>query len=236
LAALDKHKFDLVLMDVQMPEMGGIEATQMIRQKEISTGTHLPIVAMTAHAMSGDRERCLAAGMDGYLAKPLDPRTFLQTVESTEWPGGPSQAQKQEQKVDQPPAPIDGSLNESSLLARFNGNRKLLQSLVKTFLEDCPKMMARIRKAVTAHDAAALADAAHALKGSVGNFGPSTPFETARRMEISARQGTLGGSWEAFATLEDEMASLAPVLKRYGKAKQATGRRSRPKHSPRRKR
>ncbi len=236
LAAVEKHKFDLVLMDVQMPEMGGIEATQLIRQKEISTGAHLPIVAMTAHAMSGDRERCLAAGMDGYLAKPLDPRTFLQTIESTEWPGATKQTERGEQKAEQPTVPIDRSLDESSLLARFNGNRKLLQTLVKTFLEDCPKMMTRIRKAVTAHDAAALADAAHALKGSVGNFGPSAPFETARRMEISARQGTLGGSWEAFATLEDEMASLAPALKRYGKAKQATGRRTRPKHSPRRKR
>jgi HPt (histidine-containing phosphotransfer) domain-containing protein len=96
--------------------------------------------------------------------------------------------------------------------------------------------MDRIRKAVTARDAAALADAAHALKGSVGNFGPSAPFETARGMEISARQGTLEGSWEAYATLEDEMAALSPVLMRHGKAMQAKGRRSHSKISPRRKR
>jgi|HubBroStandDraft_6_1064221.scaffolds.fasta_scaffold01339_6 PAS domain S-box-containing protein len=235
LAAIEKHKFDLVLMDVQMPEMGGIEATQAIREKEKSTGTHLPIVAMTAHAMRGDRERCIEAGMDSYLAKPLDPRTFLQTVESMGSSEIPKPAFPAEQTEEASP-PIAGGPDESALLARFNGNHKLLQTLVKAFLEDAPKMMDRIRKAVTARDAAALADAAHALKGSVGNFGPSSPFETARRMELSARQGTLEGSWEAFATLEDEMAALSPVLKKHGKAKQPTGRQSRSKHSPRRKR
>jgi PAS domain S-box-containing protein len=240
LAAVEKHKFDLVLMDVQMPEMGGIEATQAIREKEIATGAHVPIVAMTAHAMSGDRERCLAAGMDGYLAKPLDPRTFLQTVESmgSVKPGMQWMQTNQASQTPQPEqvGPAAGALDESELLARFNGNRKLLQSLVKTFLEDCPKMMGRIRKAVAARDAAALADAAHALKGSVGNFGSSSAFQTARGMEMAARQGTLGGSWEAFATLEDEMAALSKVLARHGKAKRATGRRGRSDHSPRRKR
>jgi PAS domain S-box-containing protein len=236
LAAIEKHKFDLVLMDVQMPEMGGIEATQAIREREKSTGAHLPIVAMTAHAMRGDRERCIEAGMDNYLAKPLDPRTFLQTVESMGSAEIPKQTQQQVEQAEKTGSPASGALNQSALLARFNGNHKLLRTLVKTFLEDCPKMMARIRKAVTARDAPALADAAHALKGSVGNFGPSAPFETARRMEISARQGTLEGSWEAYATLEDEMAALSPVLDRHGKAKQPTERRSGSKHSPRRKR
>ena len=79
--AIERHKFDLVLMDVQMPEMGGLEATRIIREKEKGSGQHLPIIAMTAHAMQGDREQCLEAGMDGYLAKPIDPKTFLQTVE-----------------------------------------------------------------------------------------------------------------------------------------------------------
>ena len=66
-------EFDLILMDVQMPEMGGLEATAIIREKEKATGTHIPIVAMTAHALKGDRERCLEAGMDAYLAKPIQP-------------------------------------------------------------------------------------------------------------------------------------------------------------------
>src|SRR6202044_1211706 len=92
LSAIEKHKFDLVLMDVQMPEMGGLEATRAIREREKSTGGHLPVVAMTAHAMQGDRERCLAAGMDGYLAKPIDPKVFLETVERTALPGDRGEA------------------------------------------------------------------------------------------------------------------------------------------------
>ena len=239
LAAIEKHKFDLVLMDVQMPEMGGIEATQAIREREKSTGAHVPIVAMTAHAMRGDRERCIEAGMDSYLAKPLDPRTFLQTVESLGTAEIPKQSQQQGDEAVVISTAASGGPDEAALLERFNGNRKLLQTLVKSFLEDCPKMMDRIRKAVTARDAPALADAAHALKGSVGNFGPSAPFETARGMEISARQGTLEGSWEAYATLEDEMAALSPVLARHSMAarpKIAAGRRRRSDNSPRRKR
>ena len=80
---MERHKFDLVLMDVQMPEMGGLEATQAIREREKTTGGHVPIIAMTAHAMQGDRQKCIDAGMDGYLSKPLDPKTFLRTVEET---------------------------------------------------------------------------------------------------------------------------------------------------------
>jgi CheY-like chemotaxis protein len=227
--AVEKHKFDLVLMDVQMPEMDGLEATQAIREKEKSTGTHLRIIAMTAHSMEGDRERCLAAGMDGYLPKPIDPRIFLQTVESTKAPPKDAPAGSEG-------AHPDGAMDATALLDRFSGNRKLLRSLVETFKEDCPKMMARIRNSLTARDAAALADSAHALKGSVGNFGPSNAFETARQVEKSARQGTLKGSWEMYATLEDEIARLLPALGAIGNSTRTTGRKSRPHHGPRRKR
>jgi len=82
LEMLNRATFDLVLMDVQMPVMGGFEATAAIRAAEKETGGHLRIVAMTAHAMSGDRERCLAAGMDAYLAKPIDPSALFAAVEN----------------------------------------------------------------------------------------------------------------------------------------------------------
>lgn len=268
LAALEKHKFDLVLMDVQMPEMGGIEATQIIRERESETGQHVRIVAMTAHAMRGDRERCLQAGMDGYLAKPLDPRTFLQTVETIAAPGaagatsltaplaaaaaaasatGPAGAQDGAASVEaNSAAPADDSqpaaaapaiaFDDSALLARFSGNEKLLQSLVTTFLEDCPKMVERIRRALQSRNPAAVAETAHALKGSVGNFGSSPVFETARALEMAGRKGTLEGSWEAFATLEDQLASLSPLLARHGEPERPKGRRGSPQHSPRRKR
>jgi PAS domain S-box-containing protein len=228
-AAVERHAFDLVLMDVQMPEMGGIEATQKIRDNEKSTGAHLPILAMTAHAMEGDRERCLAAGMDGYIAKPIEPKTFLETVESVTPPDAAVSGDGQGTES-------EGAFDEGMLLGRFNGNRTLLRLLVKTFRDDCPKMMGRIRSALGARDAAALADAAHGLKGSVGNFGTSAAQRTARKMEMMGRRGTLDGAWETYAVLEDDIARLLPALHVIGDSKGRAGRQGRSHQISRRKR
>jgi PAS domain S-box-containing protein len=232
LAAVERHKFDLVLMDVQMPEMGGLEATAMIREKEKTTGSHVPIIAMTAHAMQGDRQRCLDAGMDGYLSKPLDPKTFLRTVEESVV----SSSSRKSAAEKEPASGGAQGLDAKALLTRFSGNKKLLRTIVGTFREDCPKMMARIRTALSAHDAAALADGSHALKGSVGNFGYSPALETAREMEKNARQGKLEGAWELYATLEDEIASLLPALQAIGDKKEKPRRTPRPHHAQGRKR
>jgi PAS domain S-box-containing protein len=229
--AIERHKFDLVLMDVQMPEMGGLEATRVIREKEKGSGHHLPIIAMTAHAMQGDREQCLEAGMDGYLAKPIDPKTFLQTVEGISARSVGSESAENEET-----AGLAGALDGKALLARFSGNRKLLRNIVKTFREDCPRMMGRIRNALTARDAVALADSAHALKGSIGNFGDSAALETTREMEKGARQGKLDGTWELYATLEDQIASLLPALHTIGAQKTKSHRQARSQHSTGRKR
>jgi PAS domain S-box-containing protein len=229
--AIERHKFDLVLMDVQMPEMGGLEATRVIREKEKGSGHHLPIIAMTAHAMQGDREQCLEAGMDGYLAKPIDPKTFLQTVEGISARSVGSESAENEET-----AGLAGALDGKALLARFSGNRKLLRNIVKTFREDCPRMMGRIRNALTARDAVALADSAHALKGSIGNFGDSAALETTREMEKAARQGKLDGTWELYATLEDQIASLLPALHTIGAQKPKSQRQARSHHSNGRKR
>jgi PAS domain S-box-containing protein len=231
LAAVERHKFDLVLMDVQMPEMGGLEATQAIREKEKGTGTHVPIIAMTAHAMQGDRQRCLDAGMDGYLSKPLDPKTFLRTVEENVNSAGAIEPAREKDS-----ASPGRELDVNALMARFSGNKKLLRTIVGTFREDCPKMMARIRAALTAHDATLLADGSHALKGSVGNFGASAALETAREMEKNARQGKLDGAWELYATLEDEIASLLPALQAIGEKTEKPRRTARPVHAQGRKR
>jgi PAS domain S-box-containing protein len=229
--AIERHKFDLVLMDVQMPEMGGLEATRVIREKEKGSGHHLPIIAMTAHAMQGDREQCIESGMDGYLAKPIDPKTFLQTVE-----GISARSVGSESAENEGTAGLAGALDGKALLARFSGNRKLLRDIVKTFREDCPRMMGRIRAALTARDAVALADGAHALKGSIGNFGDSAALETTREMEKAARQGKLDGTWELYATLEDQIASLLPALHTIGAQKTKSQRQARPQHSSGRKR
>jgi PAS domain S-box-containing protein len=231
LAAVERHKFDLVLMDVQMPEMGGLEATQAIREREKATGEHVPIIAMTAHAMQGDRQRCLEAGMDNYLSKPLDPKTFLRTVEESV-----TTASSAEPAAEAEPGSVGEQLDVKALMERFSGNKKLLRTIVGTFREDCPKMMGRIRAALTAHDATLLADGSHALKGSVGNFGPSAALETAREMEKNARQGKLDGAWELYATLEDEIALLLPALQAIGEKKATPRRAARPVHAQGRKR
>jgi HPt (histidine-containing phosphotransfer) domain-containing protein len=126
-------------------------------------------------------------------------------------------------------------LDVKGLMERFSGNKKLLRTIVGTFREDCPKMMARIRTALTAHNAAQLADGSHALKGSVGNFGPSAALETAREMEKNARQGKLEGAWELYATLEDQIALLLPALQAIGEKKAKPRRTARPLHAQGRK-
>ena len=227
IAALEKHKFDLVVMDVQMPEMGGIEATEEIRRKEKSNGGHIPVFAMTAHAMPGDRERCLAAGMDGYISKPIDPKLFTQIIETGASPTSAMGAEEEAKRSDK--GKRDGGANAEKILARFDGNRKLLRSLIQTFQHDCPKMMTKIRAALSARDPRMLAEAAHALKGSVGNFGPSSAFETAREIEKTGREGKLDGAWELYATLEDHLARFLPALQSVGSPK---GAKSQPRTKP----
>jgi HPt (histidine-containing phosphotransfer) domain-containing protein len=168
--------------------------------------------------------------MDGYVSKPIDPKTFLKTVEDLG--RGPSLDSDGTHST-----AVDGRkpLDAEALLDRFAGNRKLLRAILKTFREDCPMMMARIRDAIKLQNAAAIADAAHALKGSVGNFGETAALESAREIEKKGRQGKLDGTWETYATLEDDIALLLPALHSIGEPKKPTKRR-RTLHSSGRKR
>jgi CheY-like chemotaxis protein/nitrogen-specific signal transduction histidine kinase len=191
LRALKKSAFDLILMDVQMPVMGGLEATSIIRQDEQLTSRHIPIIAMTAHAMSGDRERLLQAGMDDYIAKPIRV-TELQRVIERCAPAG---------------------LNQTALLEGLNGNRKLFCELVDLFAADTPKLLARLERAIARRDAARLMQAAHALKGSVGNFDPGRAFEAVRKLELIAHENKLKDAPAAFAGAKAEIAGLMRQLR-----------------------
>jgi PAS domain S-box-containing protein len=193
--ATARKAFDLVLMDVQMPEWSGLEATEAIRKREKGGGKHLPIVAMTAHAMKGDRERCLAAGMDGYVAKPLDARELYETING--FGGDGTRA---------------GLLDETALLNGVRGDRKLLRELVEIFLADTPPRLAAVRAAVAKGDAPALAAAAHSIKSSVGVFSKSGVFEAARALETQGRESDLRGGRESLARLESEMDRLTESL------------------------
>ena len=200
--------FDAVLMDVQMPEMDGFQATALIREKEKATGRHLPIIAMTAHALKGDRERCLAAGMDGYIAKPIHPNELFDTIDALVTAPAGSRGDNL------PGSPEPRVFDEAALLDRVGGDTQLLAQLVDVFLRDCPHLMEEIRKALEEQDAQTLERAAHALKGSVGNFAAQAAFEAALQLERIGRSEELAGAALALENLEREIARLTPALAR----------------------
>ncbi len=202
LAALERQRFDVVLMDVQMPGIDGFEATAAIRAREKASGGHVPIVAMTAHAMKGDRERCLATGMDGYVAKPLRAEELFGVVEGLAADGAGTKA----------PASAEAAFDEATAIRRVGGDRELLAELAGLFLGQCPLWMAEIRAALTGGDARALQRAAHSLRGSVGNFGAAAAVEAAGRLETMGQRGDLAGAEEAWAALEEAVARLRPAL------------------------
>ena len=198
-----ESKYDLVLMDVQMPEMDGLEATGGIREIEKQEGGHVPILAMTAHAMPGDREQCLAAGMDGYLSKPVQSPELLRAVyEAT--------ALRVYAGADRPPDP--GPVDHEAALERVGGDVELLQEVAQLFLEEYPGMLAAIRKALENRSPQELEHAAHSLKGSVSNFGAKSVVRAALALEMLGRGGSVEGGEELFETLELELKELQPGL------------------------
>ena len=214
LAALGQPRreaIDLVLMDVQMPVMGGLEATAAIREAERATGTHLPIVALTAHARRGDRERYLAAGMDGYVTKPIDGVELTRIIDQLVPPG----AARRMVPPDLPVAPVAAgrpAFDEQFIRARLGDNGPLFARLVRLFLDDAPARMRAMRRAIGAGDAAALREAAHALKGAAANFAAAPVVEAAGRLEAQGKTGALHESRAAYAVLTREMPRLRRAL------------------------
>ena len=199
--------FDVILMDVQMPEMGGLEAASTIRAREGGSGKHVPIVALTAHAMAGDRERCLQAGMDAYIAKPLRADELIAAIEGIAMGGVVEAAPAAGQDED-----AAGSLDEQVLVASFGGNRALLRDVIDVFLADSRSLMFELSSAVEGKDAGAVSRTAHSLKGSIGLFIKGPAFEAARRLEQDGRKGDLSGVEEACERLEREVDRLRDRL------------------------
>jgi len=212
IAALDtqgEYPFDLILMDVQMPKMDGLEATVLIREKEKATGRHIPIIALTAHAMKGDRETCLAAGMDGYVSKPLKTNELLSVMRELVI------ERRGNTVIAAPPQVERGDIfNVEQALASVDNDMDLFREIVLLLSEECPKTMADIHTAIEEGNAHRLNRSAHALKGSVANFGARFAFETALKLEMMGKNGDLTGGREMFAVLAEEVERLQQALEK----------------------
>jgi len=202
LDALDDATFDLVLMDMQMPEMSGDDAIAAIRERERHTGGHVPIIALTAHALKGDRERCLKAGADDYLAKPIVPSALHDRIAAIV-------PMKSTEPV---PAPVFDQSRAAALLARVGGDPILFRDVIELFLEDCPHQIDAIRQAIHDQQADRIYRAAHKLKGSAGNFDAHEIMALLQRLEARARDGDLATCVSVFVEIEAEAERLISAL------------------------
>jgi CheY-like chemotaxis protein/HPt (histidine-containing phosphotransfer) domain-containing protein len=211
--AMSRFNYNIVLMDCQMPEMDGFEATAEIRKRDLQDGIHTPIIAVTAHAMKGDRERCLAAGMDDYVSKPVRSEDLKAALDRWLRKNLPPQLEGPARPAT-PLAPLSlkEAFNMQEALARVDGDRELLGEMAALFLEEYPRFLAQIQEAVSKKDSSALSYAAHTLKGSVGNFAANAAFDAAFTLERIGRQGDLTQAPTALVQLEDTLTQLMPAL------------------------
>ncbi len=206
LDTLDSSSFDVVLMDVQMPVMDGFEATGLIRQREALSKTHVPIIAMTAHAMKGDRERCLEAGMDAYISKPIRAGQLYEVVEQMA-------TQSCDSLSTRPPEPEQElTLDRDQILKQMGGNVATLRDVVALFAVECPKLMKDMQAAITSQKPSELQRAAHTLKGSIQLFGAKDIAALALGLEVMGRDENLADAQEAWSVLERESQRLVCAL------------------------
>jgi CheY-like chemotaxis protein len=200
------QRFDVILMDVEMPEMDGFEATRRIRVFEGEIGRSTPIIAMTAHAMKGDRERCLAAGMDDYVSKPLRPAELFRTVESL---AGAAAEKESPPKVEPPP---ESPLDRQKLLASFGNDEDLLREVIEVFQGEYPELLAAVEAALAGRDREQLRQATHKLKGAIAPFSRQGAYPIGCQIEKTA----LTAEWDELDTqvaeFKSHLARLVPAL------------------------
>ncbi len=221
-AAVQREHFDLVLMDVQMPVMDGLAATGAIREWEKAAGGHIPIVAMTAHAMKGDRDRCLAAGMDSYLAKPIHLQQLKRIL------AGLFEGRKLAGNATGDFARERGIFDTAVFLERVGNDREAAQRLVRLFLDDLPDSAKLLESAVAAGDAAAVAQAAHRLKGAIANFAAPRATRAAQALVDLGRSQRISDAPAALGKFQEELRRLKHLMTEFISAPPARGRKARP--------
>jgi CheY-like chemotaxis protein len=199
---------DVILMDVQMPEMDGFEATREIRKLEAQKGGHIPIIAMTAYATEGDRERCLAAGMDDYVSKPISAGKLFKTIDALIAPDDAVQPTDEKKGC---------SLNEDGLIKLFENDHNLFKELVEIFVDDYPQMLTALRKSLKTTDAKTFSRTAHSLKGMLRNFQAEVAADTAFDLEKKGKQGELDGADKIVENLAGQLDEMAKKLKAFVK-------------------
>src|SRR5690348_2112353 len=230
-ALLEKRTFDAVLMDLEMPGMGGGEATRLIRGRERKAGGHLPIIAMTGHASAADADASVAAGMDAWISKPIDFGRLFTIVETAAGAGSAEAA------ANEPGSSQETALSRESLLRSAGGDAKLLARLIRLFLADSPKRMAAIREAVAKRQAVLAAQSIHAYKGALGNFGASNALEEAKNLELLARAGKMEEVRGLFGNFERDVMRFEEFLRVLDKApRERRARKAKPKGRVRRRR
>jgi signal transduction histidine kinase/DNA-binding response OmpR family regulator len=206
LDALERDKYDLVLMDMQMPEMDGFQTTRTLRDREKSTGLHQPVVAMTALAMSGDRERCLAAGMDGYIPKPISPPELDEVLDA--YVQRKSELMKKAESV----SPPNTSVDASRLLERIDHDRAFLAELIQVFRQEYPENLEAAKAAIDKSDAVGLEHSAHKMNGKLSNLSATCASSLAADLESIGRSQDLANAQSILNQLAAELPNVERAL------------------------
>jgi len=208
LSRIKKQKFDAVILDEEMPQMGGLEAVRAIRKMEASTVRHIPTVLVTGNGSEAARSRSRDAGLDAHIAKPFQDEELFRTVENLCGAGSASAGRSAPEAT----TVVAGAFSLRDLLKRVGGNPKVLRDLAKIFLEDTPKRRSAIRKAIARQDGEALARAAHALRGSVAMLGATGVAEDARQIEALGRSGRIAEAGKILASFEGKLSGFERLL------------------------
>ena len=214
-AIAQRQRFDLILMDVQMPELDGLAATARIRAAEAGTGRRTPIAAMTARAAADDRERCLEAGMDDYLSKPVSKDKFLEVIGRLGEIAPTSAVAIARPMAARVKAKSVTEFSPERLLEQFEGDEDLLFRIADMFRESAQELMTVLRKESAAQDAPAIVRAAHTLRGSLGNLTAQYAARLAGEIEELARREMLAGLDERIAELHYEINTILAELERF---------------------